>query len=243
MPTKPLLIACLLSLLPVCGFAQSDTYALQRILQRYTEAYGGLRDADALSSLSVEGTIEQNGQTFDFLMRKKRPYSLRYRLSNDSSQLISGYNGEDAWMRIETNGAVSIKSLIAEDERALHEQARFDSPLFRAMEKSENQVELADRTTLDDRSVYVLAVRELGRELRHYYIDVITAYVVRVDQFDAQGNIELQTFYRDYKEVDGFPFAHEIETRMNGEIVSLARVNAIEVNPGLLSFYFEKPRR
>jgi len=244
MLTKPLLIACLLSLLPICyGYAQSDAYALQHVLQRYTESYGGFRDADALSSLSVEGTIEQNGQKFDFLMRKKRPYSMRYRLSNESNSVISGYNGSQAWMRTETNGLTSTKSIDGEGERALREQARFDSPLFRHSEKRENTLELVERATLDDRSVYVIEVIKPGSDVSRYYLDVATAHLVRVDQLDADGEIRLQTLYRDYRDVEGYPFAHEIETRVASKTLSLAKINTIEVNPGLLSFYFQKPNR
>ncbi|WPJ96488.1 hypothetical protein SH580_02070 [Coraliomargarita algicola] len=243
MPFRPLFLIACISLFPLLAGAQSDSYALQRILQRYTEAYGGFRDADSLSSISVEGIIEQNGQSFDFLMRKKRPYSMRYRLSNELCNVISGYNGDVAWMRTETNGEVSIQTLDAKGTRALRAQARFDSPLFRAMEKSENEITLLERATLDERSVYVLSVDESGRGLSHYYIDVFTAYVVRVDQLDANGEVQLQTLYRDYKEVDGYPFAHEVETRLDGQTLSLAKVNEIVVNPGLLSFYFEQPRR
>jgi hypothetical protein len=69
----------------------------------------------------------------------------------------------------------------------------------------------------------------------------MTAHVVRVDQLDAEGELSIQTLYRDYQEVEGFPFAFEIETRVGGETRSLAKVNKIDVNPGLLSFYFAMP--
>lgn len=243
MPTKSLLAVCFLSLIPAFGYAQSDSYALQRILQRYTEAYGGFRDADALTSLSVEGTIEQDGQTFDFLMRKKRPYSMRYRLSNASNTMIAGYNRSEAWLRVETNGEVSIRSLDSKEKSALREQARFDSPLFRHLEKSENEIELIERTMIDERSVYVLEVDEFGSDVSRYYLDTVTANIIRVDQLDVEGAVRMQTLYRDYKKVEGFPFAHEIETRIGFETVSLAKVNTIDVNPGLLSFYFQKPKR
>ena len=244
MPTPALLIACLLSIIPVSGYAQTDFYALQSILQRYTEAYGGNRDVDALTSLSVEGTIEEGGQSFDFLMRKKRPYSFRYRLSSGANNVISGYNGSEAWMRFETNGEISIKSLDSKQRAILRKQARFDSPLFRHLEKSENVVSLIERTILDKRGVNVIEVVESGRDTSHYYLDAETSHVLRRDQLDIKnGKITFQTFYSDYREVEGFPFAHEVETRVDGQTVSLAKVHSINVNPGLLSFYFEKPSR
>lgn len=238
-----LIIAWIVCLFPVFGYAQSDAYALHRILQRYTESYGGFRDANALSSLSVEGTIEQNGQTYEFLMRKKRPDSIRYRLTNGMNSVVAGYNGSSGWLRTEAEGKVSIQDLDREAVAALREQAKFESPLFRHLEKSENEVTLVERTTEGDESVYVIEVRELGSRISRYYLEAKTAHLLRYDELDAAGEITFQTLYRDYKEVEGFPFAHEIENRVAGQTVSLAKVNTVEINPGLLSFYFEKPRR
>ena len=238
-----LILVCLLSLLPIHGFAQEDAFTLESVLQRFTKAYGGFRDADALSSLSVEGTILQNGQTFDFLMRKKRPHSMRYCLSNESNSIIIGYDGSQGWVRTKINGEVSIDLLDQEAKHSMRRQARFDSPLFYHLQKRENQIELIERISLDERSVLVLEVIEYDSEASRYYLDLETAHIVRVDHLGADGELSIQTLYRDYREVEGIPFAFEIETRVNGETKSLAKVNSIDVNPGVLSFYFAKPKR
>ena len=238
-----LFLVCFLYLFPIHGFGQEDAFTLESVLQRFTKAYGGFRDADALSSLSVEGTILQNGQTFDFLMRKKRPHSMRYRLSNESNSIITGYDGSQGWVRTKINGEVSIDLLDQEAKRSMRRQTRFDSPLFYHLQKRENQIELIERTSLDERSVLVLEVIEYDSEASRYYLDLETAHIVRVDHLGADGELSIQTLYRDYREVEGFPFAFEIETRVNGETKSLAKVNSIDVNPGIFSVYFAKPKR
>ena len=238
-----LISVCLLCLLPIYGLAQEDAFTLESVLQRFTKAYGGFRDADALSSLSVEGTILQNGQTFDFLMRKKRPHSMRYRLSNESNSIITGYDGSQGWIRTKNNQEVSIDLLDQEARRKIRDQSRFDSPLFYHLQKREYQIELIERTSLDERSVLVLEVIEYDSEASRYYLDLETAHIVRVDHLGADGELSIQTLYRDYREVEGFPFAFEIETRVNGETKSLAKVNSIDVNPGIFSVYFAMPKR
>ena len=242
MPTRCLLIACLLCCLPITGLAQIDSIALESILQRFTRAYGGFRDADALTSLSVEGTILQNGQTFDFLMRKKRPHSMRYRLSRESNSIITGYDGSQGWIQTKINEKVSIDLLDHEAKRSIREQTRFESPLFQHFEKRDNEIELIERITLGERKTLVLEVIEYGSEVSRYYLDLETAHIVRVDQLDTEGKLIIQTLYRDYREVEGFPFAFEIETRVGGETRSLAKVKSINVNLGILGFYFAKPK-
>jgi hypothetical protein len=237
-----LYLVCLLYMLPIHGFAQEDAFTLESVLQRFTKAYGGFRDAEALSSLSVEGIILQNGQTFDFLMRKKRPHYMRYRLSNGSNSIITGYDGSQGWIRTKNNQEVSIDLLDQEAHHKIRNQSRFDSPLFYHLQKREYQIELIERISLDERSVLVLEVIEYDSEASRYYLDLETAHIVRVDHLDAEGGISIQTLYRGYREVEGFPFAFEIETRVNGETKSLAKVNSIDVNPGIFSVYFAKPK-
>lgn len=238
-----LILVCLLYLLPIHGFAQEDAFTLESVLQRFTKAYGGFRDADTLTSLSVEGTILQNGQTFDFLMRKKRPHFMRYRLSNDYNSVIAGYDGSQGWIVTKNNQEVSIDLIDQEAHRKIRDQSRFDSPLFFHLQKSEHQIELIERTSLDGRSVLVLEVIEYDSEASRYYLDFENTHIVRVDHLEADGEFSIQTLYRDYREVEGFPFAFEIETRVNGETKSLAKVNSIDVNPGIISVYFAKPKR
>ena len=238
-----LILVCLLYLLPIHGFAQEDAFTLESILQRYTKAYGGFRDVDALTSLSVEGTILQNGQTFDFLMRKKRPHFMRYRLSNEYYSVIAGYDGSQGWILTKNNQEVSTDLIDQEAHLKIRDQSRFDSPLFFHQQKSEHQIKLIERTSLDGRSVLVLEVIEYDSEASRYYLDFENTHIVRVDHLDADGEFSIQTLYRDYREVEGFPFAFEIETRVNGETKSLAKVNSIDVNPGIISVYFAKPKR
>ena len=242
MLTKRLILVILLYLLPIHGFAQDNAVTLESILLRFTEAYGGFRDADALLSLSAEGIISQNGQNFKFLMQKKWPHSMRYRLSNESNSVITGYDGSQAWIRTKIKGEVSIDSLDQEARRNMRQQARFESPLFRHLEKRVNKIELIERITVDEGSILVLEVNEYDSELSRYYLNLETAHIVQVDHIDAEGELSSQTLYRDYREVEGFPFAFEIETRVGGETRSLAKVKNIDVNPGILSFYFTKPK-
>jgi hypothetical protein len=142
---------------------------------------------------------------------------MRYLLSNESNSFIAGYDGSQGWLRTKTNGKILIQSLDAEALRSMREQIRFDSPLFCHQEEREDTIKLIERTTLDGRSVLVLEVLAAGSEVSRYYLDLITAHIVRVDHLDAEGELSIQTLYRDYLEVEGFPFAFEIETRVGGE--------------------------
>jgi hypothetical protein len=222
--------------------AQSDALAVQRILERYTQTLGGQRAVEALSSLSVEGTQIQDGKQYGFLMRKKRPGAIRYRLNAGETSIVCGYDGRIGWQRSDVAGKVTIEDLSGDQLSALRDEADFDSPLFRHLEKSWNAITLVGNARVGDHGVYVLEIKKFGLVAAHYYLDSRSSLLLKRDQLNPDGTVRLETLYRDYREVDGYQFAFEVENRVGDEQVSLIQIKTIEVNPGLLSFYFKKPR-
>ena len=218
-----------------------DASLMRSLLQRYTENYGGLRDANRLSSISIEGVQIQGGEEYRFILRKKRPGSIRYQLEDEHTSLTGIYNGSEGWLRTKRGSDLSIEELSGDRLKILKKEARFESPLYRHQEKPANTVEFERREMLGNIRTFVLRVVEPGAEVSLYYLDPRTSYVLRIDRLNEDDKVAFKTLYRDYKKVGGYPFAHEIENQINGETVSLTRIESIAVNPGLLSFYFEKP--
>lgn len=217
--------------------------ALQRILAQYTESYGGQRDVTALNSVSIEGRLDQDGKMQRFTMQRKRPDLIRYRLLSDGHSVTAGFDGEIGWLRAQTSGAVSTKRLSGAALASLRAQGRFESPLFQHERKNEYKFKLLPPQYLEDRSAEVIEVIDPEGLVSHYFLDSRTTYLLRIDRFDAEASLVGQTLYRDYRVVDGFPLAHEVEERVGGKTLSVASVESISVNPGLLSFLFKEPSR
>lgn len=218
-------------------------FTMHELLQRYTESYGGLRDANRLSSISIEGVQIQGGVEYNFSLHKKRPGSLRYQLEGEHASLTSVYNGEKGWLRVKQGGEVSIRELTGDQLEMLKKEARFESPLYRHLEKPATRIQLEGREMIGEVGTYILRVDEPDDLASLYYLEPRSSHVLRIDRLNEDGEVVFQTLYSSYKEVAGYPFAHEVENRIKGERVSLTKVESVSVNPGLLSFYFEKPVR
>jgi hypothetical protein len=223
----------------LCG--QIENFVMQRALREYTAAYGGIRDVDALSSLTVEGTQIQEGGSFNFVMRKKSPNSIRYRLDQGYVSVVTASDGRIGWMQIDNAGDVTTRRLNEDEFSVLKDEAIFETPLFRHMEKRYNSIALVGRERVGELSAYVFEVRDIDERITRYYLDTYHPHILRRDRLNEEGKITLQTVYRDYRDVGGYPFAFEIENRVDGKVVSLVKVDTITVNPGLLSFYFDMP--
>lgn len=233
-----------LVLCKVSAFGQinNDFVNIDRILQRFTQNYGALGDSDKLSSVSVEGVIEQNNQVYTFRMRRKRPNLYYYSLSAVGNKVIIAFDGSTAWKQTELNGVTSVENIRMQSERVLLKSAIFDSPLYRYLENYDINYKSVGRDIIDGSITEIIAVKYLDGSSNYYYLDLNTAYVMRRDDINNVGENVLQTYFFNYKEVGGFPFAHKIETRMDTVVNSTAKITSIKVNEGLLNFIFEKPR-
>lgn len=245
-PMHRFLISTLLLVsIPLLASAQAsnDIFKLNQILRGYTETYGGFRDVNRLASVSIEGVQVQEGVEYSFDLHKKRPDSIRYQLERDNATLTSVYNGEQGWLRIRTENKISVEELFGANVEMLKKEARFESPLYRHQEKNENTISLVGRERVAEADVYILRVEEPLGVVSLYFLHPENYHILRIDRLNDREDVVFQTLYRDYREVGGYPFAHEVEIRVNGETVSLTRVDSVTVNPGLLSFYFERPVR
>jgi len=227
---------------PAAAQSAASALTLEQLLERYTQNYGGLlRDAEQLASISIDGVHIQNEEVYDFLLRKKRPAMMPYQLKRNGTTLTTVYNGGIAWLQVSNAEERSIEELTGASLAAVKREARFESPLFRHRDKPEYIITLEARELIGLLNAYVLLVREPGGVNSRYFLHPENARVLRMDQLDTKGAVVMQTFYRDYRVVDGYPFAFEVENRVDGQTVAVTRMHSVSVNPGLLSLYFEKP--
>ncbi|MGJ8654554.1 MAG: hypothetical protein ACSHX8_14935 [Opitutaceae bacterium] len=222
--------------------AQQETFTKQRALQRFTEAYGGERDATVLSSVRIVGKLEQGGKQFDFFLRKKRPNSIRYRIDHEDVSVIAGFDGVVGWMQTKRGSEVETRKLTRKELRTLKKQSEFESPLFRHLEKRAYKIEMTGRERVEGRDTFVFEVKQPDGSRMRYYMDAFEPHILRHELLDDSGAVVLTTVYRDYRDVEGYPFAFDIETRKGDEVIALVKIESIAANPGLLSFYFKMPK-
>ncbi|HAV12911.1 MAG TPA: hypothetical protein DCX06_05385 [Opitutae bacterium] len=222
--------------------AQSDAYVMQRALQRFTEAYGGGRDADALTSISIEGVQEQEGKVYDFLLRKKRPNSIRYRMTYAGHSVVAAYDGTTGWMQSEEDGKLITRKLSRVEVKQLKQEAAFEGPLFRHLERRSNSVEMTGRERIDGKDTFVFTTEDSDGNQARYYLGSRDSLILKMERLAADGSVTMTTLYRDYREVEGYPFAFEIESSIANKVVSSVKIHSISVNSGLLSFYFRMPK-
>ncbi len=222
--------------------AQQDDGALRDLLERYEATRGGIIKLEALGALQVEGVTKQQGQVYAFTLYKKRPGLVRFRMQRGEESVILGYDGRTAWKRVLRGSERVTESLDATGAELLGEEAALRDPLARALETFNRQVRYLGEEENDGVRTHAVEVFGPWKTRSVYFLDSETLDIIRRQRFDARGGQVLETLYADYREVEGYRFAFRIENQLDGETLSVTRLEAIQVNPGVLNFYFRPPQ-
>lgn len=218
--------------------------SLSDILSAYVRANGGAWHLSRFDSVCIEGTQIQGGEEFHFELRKKRPDCFRFSLSRADLTTIAGYDGVSPWAFVETEiaGARPI-SLNPFQQDMIKAEARFDHPLIEAYQDNGNTIHYMGRVDLEGRPCYLVEWMAAGGNRVRYYLDSLSFFVICRECLGSEESVPvLRTIYSDYRNIRGYNFAFRVENYLDGSLVTQQTISRVLVNPGILSFYFEKPK-
>lgn len=237
---KRLYCKLFLCLLPVLNFAQN--VETTDLIGLHIKAMGGEYALARLEAFRVEGTHLQNGQESQFKLHKKRPDLLRFSLTNKSLNGLFVYNGKEGWARKQVQDApVIVQEIKGPALSALMEEARFESPLMTQNRDGDDQIRREADVELNGSLHYVLTWAHDGVLKARYFLDATTYLVSKRELIGKNGETELTTYYANYLEVAGYLFAYKVTNEVDGQVLNTQSIEEVRINPGILSFYFEKP--
>jgi len=105
-------------------------------------------------------------------------------------------------------------------------------------------VELLGKETVEGRANYKLAVTLSPGVVRHLYLDAETLLETKVDGTRRLRGKDrkLETFFRDYRRVQGLLVPHTVETKVEGAPKAGAMtIERVELNPSLEDALFAPP--
>jgi len=237
-----LVLFSLLCTTPAIGSAEiidlSDPY---QIMRRHYEAVGGLERLKSVISSHSEGRIHYDGLKGTFRHWENRP--LQHRTEEDYSIIsqIEGDSGDFAWF-YDTNGQL----LIVRDEETLKRRQisvlldRYDhldrqSPNFSMI--------FAGISVIKDRPCYeVILSNTINSDRGHFFFDTQTMFMVR--SLYRQPDMEIESYYDDYKSVDGIimPF-HQHNTFHPWEKTEETWTTSYTSNQGVDESLFLPPQK
>ena len=221
---------------------------LQRILKAHVDAMGGWRAWNKVESIRLTGTIEREGQTYDFCIIKKRPDQIRATITmslpgnkDEEIQLIRAYDGKKAWTasRMAGSDELSLTPLDDESRKDLIEDAAL-LPKLVHLWQSGADLQLLGTGTVGGRTAYKIQATQGESDFEYLmHVDKDTYQLMEysiVRGGDIFSTTRLSGF-ASFSEVL-LPQNMTIESKETGS--SQMHVAGIEVGVGIYRDYFQE---
>ncbi|MEN8158045.1 MAG: hypothetical protein ABFS10_13925 [Bacteroidota bacterium] len=186
-----------------------------------------------------KNVYSKTGFESGFTIYQARPLKLRVESDYQGSKVIQTYNGETGWQYAPAMGMPEPVEIKGQELETLLSQIQFENPLWNYSERGDT-LAYADQ---DSEETDHLALTTASGDIRHYFIDRESHLISRITTTRLLGGseTEIEILFNDYKSVKGIPFAHQVVTRMNGEVVATIYLEKVEVNKKIDPALFEKP--
>ena len=242
-----ILSLCLLLAASFPAHANEDP-ELQRILKAHVDAMGGWRAWNKVESIRLTGTIEREGQTYDFCIIKKRPDQIRATITmslpgnkDEEIQLIRAYDGKKAWTASRMAGS-EIRDRMPIASEYLHElraEAFFESLLISLWQDSANLKLITKVPTIHGNEHYTVSA---VKDMHHNYIFRLckNSYKIKSFTYCNESGDKVNTKLYAYNNVNGLEFSMGATIDCSKQGITNLEIKAIELGVGIYEEYFYK---
>lgn len=233
--------ALLLCVFPCQGSAQTAAEIVAKVLS----ARGGLIKIRAVQSQRVSGTIlfgsEASGP---FVVELKRPLKMHMQLTVQNLTMVRVYDGKSmGWANNPFAGKMNPEPMTEGDLKNISEESDFDGPLVDYRRKG-NQIVLIGKDKVEDKDVWRLKLTTKNGEVRYYLVDSNSYLLLKWEgkRTVEDKEVPVESYFRDYRNVDGLRFAFQIDTGSSANDVSQKiAIDKIELNVPIDDSEFSQP--
>jgi hypothetical protein len=214
---------------------------LEQILDKYYQA-GNFDKLRQVKTIVTTGSlVQQDLMPVKIIRVRPDRYLMEFDVADMTAYQV--YDGQTAWITAPWTGNAAPQVASADRTTDLKNRADFDGILYNWKEKG-HSLELAGTDTLGGVTLYKIKVTRKDGGLEYYFIDNSRFMLQKRIFFRKQGGkeIEVENLYKDYRNVEGIPFAFLVETSFAGQGNEI-QVETIELNKPIEPNIFVMPAK
>ncbi|MEK6301280.1 MAG: hypothetical protein AABO41_11200 [Acidobacteriota bacterium] len=220
---RRLLLAASLAILAFVLASFGADKSATKIIDRYKKASGG-NAVKRVKSTSMTGTLKAaDGSIGRFGFQSASPTSLRVDLEVAGAKTSECYNGKSAW-RMDARG---LRTLLGDEAKRLRLESLIANNRLRELQKTRIVPQAAGKAQIDGRDANAVELSNNGARLKLFF-DASTGLIIKRERETADGTEE--TFYSDYRAIDGVMEPFSIRIRRGAGDVAIA-IEKVEHNP------------
>jgi hypothetical protein len=220
---------------------------LDEIIARHVEALGGMEKLVSVKSMKVTGKYGSGSFELPFTQIIKRPASFYLELSMQGLTMKQVYDGTSGWTINTFQGKKEPEPANEEEIKFMKDMSDIEGKLVNYKEKS-HTAEYIGKEDLEGSEVFKIKLTDKDSKITYYYLDVATYLIIKESgkmKFKEK-EYSQDTYFGDYKSIDGFMIAHSIEIKSLGAGVGesqKATVEKVELNLEVDDSIFKMPAK
>ena len=231
-----------IAIMALLATLSSSAQTVDEIVAKSLAARGGVDKIKAIQTQRLTGHISLGPDAEGpFMVEIKRGNKMREEMTIGGKTNIRTMSGATGWM---VGGDDEPQPLPESAVRNMAGGADIDGPLLDYKAKG-NKVELQGKEKVEGRDTYKLMVTTADGQVRYEFLDCETYLGTKWQGKLAGGekDFEVESYFHDYRKVDGVMFAFAIDSNSVGESNKQKLVfDKVEVNVPLDDARFGKPK-
>lgn len=220
------------------GFAQKA----EDIIAKHIKAHGGEKNWNTIKSMELKGLFTAFSEEHPFYALRTHKGEYYSDLNIGQHEVKEAFNGEWGWTIDPWHDFTYPRKLNTAERNVFIQKADFFTPFYNYKEKG-YEVEYIGEKSVDGIDTYVLKLKKTNGSEETWYLDKKTylEYKYESNWADFAMAVPCETYFDDFKEVDGFVIPFYIE-RMFGQRNRMLELETVTFNVDYDISFFEMPR-
>jgi outer membrane lipoprotein-sorting protein len=227
--------------------AQDAELTVDQIVQKHTEALGGLDKLKAIQSMKATGKAVLMGGQMEapITMQVKRPNSMRMDMTMQGKSFIQAFDGTTSWNINPFTGATEPQKANDEDTKTARDDSDFIDGSLVDYKTKGNAVESMGKEDVEGTAAYKLKITKKSGTVVYEYIDAQTFLPIKSSgkRKQAGQEFEFESYPSNFKAVNGVMLPFGLSAKMNGKALMQLSLENVEVNLAMDDAIFHMPEK
>ena len=227
--------------------AQDTPLTVDQIIQKHTEALGGLEKLKAIETVTITGTAALMGGQMGapITIRMKRPAFLRMDMHIQERTFVQSFDGATGWTLNSFSGPASPQRLSEEDAKTARDNADFVEGSLVGYESKGTSVELLGQEAVDSKPAYKLKLTKKGGTVEYVFLDASSFLPVKTSGRRKQigKEVDYESMPSDYRAVHGVVMPFTVRQKLNGRDSMEVSILNVDVNTPIDDAIFRIPEQ
>ena len=202
---------------------------IDQVLDKYYKA-NGFDKMQKINTIIMSGFITRQDY-MPMKIIKMRPDKYKMEFDIQDVTAYQSFDGQTGWMTAPWTGNPKPQIMQEDALKDIKIKADFDGVIYKWKEK-EHKAELIGKENLNNLEVYKVKLTRKDGGIEYYFIDTKDYLLQKklTSRMSRGKEIEVESFYTDYRDVEGIKFSFASENFMGGQPYSSIQYDTIEIN-------------